>query len=341
MTFARWLRPLLIVLALLAAGTVSAGAQNPFGRGAPAATEAAPQQGAAEQPSLVRRWYALLLRWQGQMTQQLATEVRAYKENGALAPVLAILLISFLYGVAHAAGLGHGKTATAAFFGANNARAVHGLAMSALIGLVQALSAIVFVGALALVFKISQTQTVRGVIYVEAASYALIAVVGLWIAWGGIVGRGCSHDHGLGAHRHHHDHDHTHAHDHGHRHDHHHPGDGTVAAVSYRAMLPVAFASGLRPCTGAVLILLFTLTQGMFEIGVLATLVMSFGTFLVVALIGLGVIYARRAVRRAGGRNERLANLAQRAMGLGGGLIVFAFGGLLLLTSLQQLGVKL
>ena len=58
------------------------------------------------------------------------------------------------------------------------------------------------------------------------------------------------------------------------------------------SMLPVALASGIRPCTGAVLILLLTLSQGIFEIGVVATVVMSFGTFIVVALIGLGVLNA-------------------------------------------------
>ena len=106
-------------------------------------------------------------------------------------------------------------------------------------------------------------------------------------------------------------------------------------------MLPVALASGIRPCTGAILVLLFTLSQGIFEIGVLATFVMSFGTFLVVAAIGLIAIYARRAAGRAGGRSERLANAAQRAIGLAGGLIVFGVGAVFLHTSLLQLGFKI
>ena len=106
-------------------------------------------------------------------------------------------------------------------------------------------------------------------------------------------------------------------------------------------MLPVALASGIRPCTGAILILLFTLTQGIFEIGVLATVVMSIGTFLVVAVIGLMAIYARRMASRAGGGSERLANAAQRAISLTGGLIVFGFGALFLLGSLAQMSVKI
>jgi ABC-type nickel/cobalt efflux system permease component RcnA len=341
----RLLTPLLLALALLAGAAASAVAQtSPFGRGAPtapASPDARPAETKPADSTLVERWYATLRRWQSQLTRSLAEEVRAYKEQGALAPVLGILLVSFLYGVAHAAGPGHGKVATAAYFGANRAAAAQGITMAALIGVVQALSAVVFVGGFALLFKVSQTETIRSVTYVEAASFALIAGVGLWIAWGGIVGRGCSHSHGpVLAHA---GHDHGHSHAHGHDHAHHH-GHGhahrTPAKAGLLSMLPVALASGLRPCTGAVLVLLFTLSQGIFEIGVIATLVMSLGTFLVVAAIGLVAIYVRRAANRAGGKSERLANAAQRSVSLVGGLVVFGFGALFLHSALLQLGFK-
>ena len=352
----RLFAPLLLALALLAGFAAAAGAQtSPFGRGTPTAPDARPAESKPAESTLADRWYAALRRWQSELTRSLATEVRAYKENGALAPVLGLLLVSFLYGVAHAAGPGHGKMATAAYFGANRAAATQGITMSALIGVFQALSAIVFVGAFALLFRMSQTETVRSVLYVEAASYALIAGVGLWIAWGGVVGRGCTHSHGPvlapagHAHDHGHKHAHAHAHAHGHghghahrHHDHHgHHGHAPPANASLVSMLPVALASGIRPCTGAILVLLFTLSQGIFEIGVLATVVMSLGTFLVVAAIGLVAIYARRAASSAGRGSERLANAAQRSIGLVGGIAVFGFGALFLHAALQQIGFKI
>lgn len=349
----RLLAPLLLALALLAGFSAAAGAQtSPFGRGTPSAPgtpESRPAESKPAEPGLVDRWYAALRRWQGELTRSLAAEVRAYKEQGSLAPVLGLLLVSFLYGVAHAAGPGHGKMATAAYFGANRAAAAQGIAMSALIGVFQALSGIVFVGAFALLFRMSQTETLRSVLYVEAASYALIAGVGLWIAWGGVVGRGCTHSHGpvLAPAGHAHDHGHKHAHGRGHGHAHHHHdhhghhGHAPPANASLVSMLPVALASGIRPCTGAILVLLFTLSQGIFEIGVLATVVMSLGTFLVVAAIGLVAIYARRAASSAGRGSERLANAAQRTIGLVGGIAVFGFGALFLHTSLQQIGFRI
>ncbi len=337
----RLLNTLLLALALMAAGFAGASAQtSPFGRPAPtapAAPESKPAQTKPADQTLVERWYATIRRWQSELTRSLAQEVRAYKEQGDLAPVLGLLLISFLYGVAHAVGPGHGKVATAAYFGANRAAAAHGITMSALIGVVQAVSAIVFVGAFALLFKVSQTETVRSVLYVEAASFALIAGVGAWIAWGGVVGRGCSHAHApVHAHA---GHPHGHAHDHGHHHGHGH-GHRAPAEAGLASMVPVALASGIRPCTGAILVLLFTLSQGIFEIGVISTLVMSLGTFLVVAAIGLVAIYARRAASRAGRGGERVANAAQRSVSLVGGLVVLAFGALFFHNALLQLGFK-
>lgn len=362
----RLFHALLLALALFAGWAGAATAQtNPFGRGtpsSPASPDAKSTATPAAPPGMLERWYGAYQRWQAQLLRQqreisewLATEIRTYKEEGSLAPVLTILMISFLYGVAHAAGPGHGKAATAAFFGANKAKIVNGISMAGVIGVVQAASAIVFVGAFALLFQVSHTETIRSSLYVEAASFLLIAGIGLWMAWGGIIGRGCSHDHGLGAH-HGHDHGHGHAHDHGHGHTHgrdhaqghaqdHGHAHAAVAmappSIKLTAMLPIALATGIRPCTGAILVLLLTLSQGIFEIGVLATAVMSLGTFMVVALIGMGVIFARQQASRAGGRHERLANIAQRAIGLLGGLIVFLFGAMLLLAALERLGYRL
>ena len=346
------LRAALLALALFFALAAPAAAQSPFGRGGQPGAEAAPKTEQAAPPSLMQRWYETFRRWQGSLTRGLGDSVRAYKEQGSFAPVLALLLISFLYGVAHAVGPGHGKAATAAYFGTNRARAVQGITMAGAIGLVQAASAILFVGAFVLLFRATQTETLRSVLYIEAASYLLIAAVGLWIAWGGVIGRGCTHHHGPlpAAAGHGHDHGHAHhghAHDPAHRHPEHEHGHGhdhaqhrhpPAAVAGWRSMWPVALASGLRPCTGAILVLLFTLSQGIFEIGVLATFVMSFGTFLVVAAIGLGAIFARRAAQRSGA-SERWANLAQRATGILGGTIVFGFGAIFLHLSLQQLGL--
>jgi nickel/cobalt transporter (NicO) family protein len=348
-------RLILAALAALVFATALAGAQSPppFGGrgGTPAerAPERPPERPTAEaagEPGLFARLRAQLIKAQRDVTERLAREVRAYKEQGTLGPAFAILLISFLYGVFHALGPGHGKMVTTSYFAANRARVAQGLTMSGMIAVIQAMSAIVIVGVLAVALEIGQRRTVAAVTYIEAASSALILGLGLWIAWGGVVGRGCRHDHGpvghgpvghgpgVPAHDHKHDHAHDHAHDHGH-------GHGTAPTASVGSMFSAALAAGIRPCTGAILVLLFTLSQGIFEIGVISAFVMSLGVFLVIAAIGVGTILVRRTVATTAKPSTAVANLAHRAAGIGGGLVIVGFGALLLSADLARLGISL
>lgn len=351
MRLPRFVLAALAALALLA-GAALAQSPPPFGgRGGPSGGDRPPAAASetAGEPGLFARLRNALVRAQRDVTERLAREVRAYKEQGALAPALAILLISFLYGVFHALGPGHGKMVTTSYFAANRARVAQGLTLSAMIATVQALSAIVIVGALAVALELGQRRTVAAVTYVEAASSALILALGLWIAWGGIVGRGCRHEHGPGAHAHGgaqggaHGHDHGGAHGgaHGHAHGHAHERAPTAPVAGLRSMASAALAAGIRPCTGAILVLLFTLSQGIFEIGVISAFVMSLGVFLVIAAIGVGTILVRRTVARTANSNVATANLAHRAAGLAGGLVIVAFGALMLSADLARLGFSL
>ncbi len=352
MTVPIGLRALVLALLLAFVALGGAAAQNPFGT-KPGATPAPPPAASAAPaapPSLFSRAVRQITIWQRQLNETLAAEIRAYKETGSLTPVFAILLISFLYGVFHAIGPGHGKVVTASYFAANRAKVIEGFTLSFMISTVQAISAIVIVGGLALIFGFGPTRVVQNVTYVEAASDVLIVAVGLWIAFAGLTGRTHNHDHGHG-HGDDHGHDHAHhghgdahyGHDHhGHRHG---PGHAHAAAPRRRSrvwtMTGAAIASGIRPCTGAILVLLFTLAQGIFFVGVLGAFVMSLGVFLMLALLSIATIYIRRAVASTGHARPGLAAFAHRAAGTLGGLVIAAFGILLLFGSLERLGFVL
>ncbi len=324
---------LLPVLAggFLATAVAPAAAQNPFGldpKGAPARPGAAPAVKAPQPlfrpPATVQRFILAVGRWQRRLNDDLARQVDAYKTGGAIAPVLAILLISFLYGLLHAAGPGHGKFVVASYFLANRASPRDGVVMSGLIALTQALVAIGLVGVFALVLDVGTLELIGNATWVELASYGLIVLLGLWMIWGGIVGRGCSHGHGP---------DEAHDREHGH---------SAPADPGLGAMAPAAVAAGLRPCTGAVIVLLFTLANGIFVIGVLGSLVMALGVAITVSAIGLAAIYARRGAARAAGTNPGLAkygNLAHRMAGLAGGGAIVLIGATLALAAAERLGL--
>jgi ABC-type nickel/cobalt efflux system permease component RcnA len=133
---------------------------------------------------------------------------------------------------------------------------------------------------------------------------------------------------------------HRHVHHHGHHGGHAphddrddgHPGDfAATAGGRGAAALPAIFAVGLRPCSGALIVLVFALSQGLFAVGVAATFVMALGTGLTVAvLIALAVSAKGLAVRLAGPESR----VAVRA--LGG--IEIAAAALVLLLGLLLLG---
>ncbi len=311
-----------------------AAAQNPFGldpKGAPAKPGAAPTAPEARSPrfrppAAFQRFVVTVARWQRRLNDEVARQVAAYKAGGAIAPVLAILLLSFLYGLFHAAGPGHGKFVVAAYFLANRARPRDGVLMSGLIALTQALAAIGLVGIFALALDTGALEMIDNATWVELASYALIVLLGLWMFWGGLVGRGCSHTHGPGGHR-----DCEHGH-----------GASGPAEPGRRTMAAAAVAAGLRPCTGAVIVLLFTLANGIFAIGVLGALVMALGVAVTVSAIGLAAIYARRGAARAAGSRPGLAkfgNLAHRTAGLAGGGAIVLIGAVLALAAAERLGL--
>ena len=66
-------------------------------------------------------------------------------------------------------------------------------------------------------------------------------------------------------------------------------------------ILAVVFSVGVRPCTGAILVLVFALTQGVFWAGVAATFAMAIGTAITVAALATLALGSRELALRLGG----------------------------------------
>ena len=96
---------------------------------------------------------------------------------------------------------------------------------------------------------------------------------------------------------------------------------------------------GIRPCTGAILVLVFALTQGLFWAGVAATFAMAVGTAITVAALATLALGSRELALRLGGANATWANAVWTVCTIGGALVIFLFGLLLFLASLGRLAV--
>jgi ABC-type nickel/cobalt efflux system permease component RcnA len=315
---------LLVLVGLVVASAAAAQGGGPlFGPRGDQAPRPAAAPAAAAEPDAFDRLMFERRRAQFDVQRRLAVAVRTLKGEDSAAAVWALVSLSFLYGVLHAVGPGHGKVVIASYLAATRDRIRRGVALSVASSVVQAVSAILLVGVLALILQLPQLETQANVRALEIASYALMVAIGVWMTVAALRG---GHDH------HHHD---------GHNHDDHaaHSGAPPVAIGGSRRFLAVAVAIGIRPCSGAVLVLLFSFAQGLVWAGIGATFAMAAGTAATLCALAILTISARQtALRLAEGRGARFGHGIGRTLSVGGALAVTGFGGLLLLAALGQPG---
>lgn len=254
---------------------------------------------------------------QRHLNAEMRSDLAALKETGAAQPALALMVAAFLYGVFHAVGPGHGKVVIGSWLVSRRARLTWGLGACFLSAAVQAATAIAVVAILAGAAALAPKDIMGQAAWLEVASYGLIAVMGGVMAWNVLRGRAsCDHDHS---------HDHAccgHHHHHGH------------AEESPRTLWAMAAAIGFRPCSGAILVLLFTLANGLFWAGIAATFAMAAGVGLTVSGIGLSALGLNRLLDR-GANRSRHGETLRKALSLAGAAAIILLGVSLLLGSLQ------
>lgn len=231
-----------------------------------------------------------------------------------------LILASFLYGLFHAAGPGHGKAVLATYLATQPQRLARGIGLAVASAFAQGVAAILLVVALVVVAGWLPRDAQRAAAWGERIGFALLAALGCALAWRGaraIAGRDDGHGHG-GAHGH--DCGHVHA-----------PAPDALAAPGLLASLGVVMSIGLRPCTGAVLVLVLTFAFDLLWAGIAAVAAMSAGTALALGAMGAIVVAAReRALAIAGRGGTGIARSAAAWLSLAGGCAIAVLGALLL-----------
>lgn len=286
--------------------------------------------------------------WQIALGRLVNDELSGLEQRGGWAALATLVAIGLAYGVLHAAGPGHGKAVIGAFVIGRRTGLRRATLAAYTIAATQAVTAIVIVAVLVLALGSTGASAERQSLWLEVFSYAAIALMGAWMLVNVVRGRDpCCHEPAhRGAHRHGHDmygHD-EHGddeHDHrDHRLDDHHAGDHDrgAAADRNRGLTSLSILAGLRPCTGALLILLFTAANGMFAFGVAAVVAMGVGVGSTVAVLAVGARGVRALIDRlapAGGGSR--GAMTQRIVGAAAAGLILAVGGFAFLASLSRL----
>ena len=306
-------------------------AQNPFG---------GPRPGGAAEPQVggIVGW---LLAKQSEFYREMSATIRAAKSDGSA--VWTLLAISFAYGIFHAAGPGHGKAVISSYLVANQETARRGIVLSFASALLQSLVAVVLVAICAWLLNATAKTMCGAEKAIEIASYALIAAFGARLVWtkGGGFFRALQAPQPVPAmavahHHHDHDHGHDHHHDHGHDDDHVHDEhcghshgptpDQLAGPGGWQRGFGAIFAVGLRPCSGAILVLVFALAQGLFWAGIAATFVMGLGTAITVAAIAIIAVSARGVAQHLSGASDGGGTLVMRGIEFSAAGLVLLFG---------------
>jgi ABC-type nickel/cobalt efflux system permease component RcnA len=282
--------------------------------------------GPAVPPGGITGW---IFAQQAAFYRSMSSAVMAAKANGTAA--FGLSWLAFLYGIFHAAGPGHGKAVISSYLVADDATVKRGIFLSFAAALAQAITAITIVGIAALILGATAKAMGATVRWLEIAAYAGIIAFGLMLAFRKgralIAALRGKHDHHAHDH-HHHDHDH----DHGAHCDHSHgPEPSELKGKDWlRRGLAAVLAVGLRPCSGAIFVLVFALSQGIFAIGVLATFAMALGTAITVTAIALVAVFGKGlAVRLLKSRGGRFG-VAVLGIEVAAALVISLFGVLLL-----------
>jgi nickel/cobalt transporter (NicO) family protein len=325
--------PLLLPLALLTACVVlslpslAQGVHHPFAVGS--------NEGALGSARGISGW---LLAKESGFYRLLSAAIHAAKESGAAA--WGLLGLSLAYGIFHAAGPGHGKMVIASYMLANERALRRGIAIAFGAALLQGASAIAIVGVSAALLRASAKHMTMTANAVELASYAGIVILGaalvyskgaaLLAAWriapampaareGGLntifPGHACTKDHRHGPARRH-----FHA-----------PDPSTLGhGFSWKGALLTVAAAGLRPCSGAILVLVFALAQGVFAAGVFAVAAMTLGTAATTSALASTAVLAKNAAVKYSKPGSRRALLAGRLFEAAAAFAVLGLGLVLL-----------
>jgi ABC-type nickel/cobalt efflux system permease component RcnA len=263
----------------------------------------------------------------------LATAVRQAHDRSSPWPLLVLFGVSFAYGVLHAVGPGHGKIVISSYLVASGSQVRKGLLISFASALVQAASAIILVGVLALALDFTRIEIDQKGQLLEEASYALIILLGVWMLVSSFrAGAHCAHlhgHHGAGGHDDHHSHDDA--------------ARTPSSAVEFgaprhdwRHYLAVILATGIRPCSGAILVLLFTLAQGMFPAGIVATVVMALGTSITISALAILAVLSRRTALSVAAEDSEWQSRIHVGLSAISAVVVVTAGCVLLFATLSQ-----
>ena len=252
-----------------------------------------------------------VMEWQKSFNQQLSAALTGLSENRQQAGIT-LIIISFLYGVFHAVGPGHGKFILTSYLSLEKTKLNQAMKISLLSALAQGLVAILLVSIIVVAFTLSRSYFNLTLKWVERGSFVLMILFGVYWCYQAVKAfkrksvtvpkihkisvislqknnkitplikpQSHLHTENCGC---------------GHQHL---PSSTQIhQAKDWKAQAMIILSIGARPCSGAILVLFLAYTLDIYVWGMLSALAMAIGTGMTLTLFAWLVILARnKAIR--------------------------------------------
>lgn len=260
---------------------------------------------------------------QAQYLNQVTETLRQIKQDEKSLFPLSLLFLSFLYGLLHAAGPGHGKAVISAYLLSTKAQLHQGIQIAFFASMLQAVTAIIitFSGIFLLQFSVRSIN--QSFTYFEQFSYALIATLGLYLLIAHII-KIIRRNPTSG----HHIHDENCDCDHDHM-------PAPQPNQNLKQKLLTIFSIGIRPCTGALIILILAHSLQLYGTAILATFLMAFGTFITISLVATFAVSLQNISQKfTGNMSSKYYTYAADTLKIGLYLFILSFGILLIIATI-------
>lgn len=274
--------------------------------------------------------------WQKDFNQLISENLHQIQSNSIKAGIT-LIFASFVYGVLHALGPGHGKFIIASYLSTHESQLKQSTILSLLSSLMQGIVAITATTLLVVVLNLSSRYFKLSQLWLERSALLLLVFLGCYWIWQGLRAYrkksklsikslnplplheksavknsrtfqpntcSCGHQHLPSP-------------------------TQTAQATNLKSQFLIILTIGMRPCSGAIFVLFLAYMLDLYGWGILAVLAMSFGTGLMLSAFAGIVRYARNTAIHLGhwysskntkGKSESIVKLIA-----GGIMLFFAF----------------
>jgi len=248
-----------------------------------------------EQEQGVSLWQRISMRvnqWQDYIKDIMTDFGNEMKKNFWGKSLYLFIFFSFLYGIVHALGPGHGKSIVTSYFIARPGEYYLGILMAFVLSITHALSGAIFVLVMTFIFK--SPVLFASAMPVERVSYALLIVIGLVLFIHGIIDALKK--------------------------------DKEPSNHDIKQLLIVAITTGMIPCPGAAIILIFSISINFVTIGMMALLAMGIGMGFTTSIFALVAIFSRNSISSMRRFSQRAYHFFHTALSICGAITIILFG---------------